>query len=79
MSLNEKDINSDAWCGVCGSTQICMPFRAKPCGHIFCYYCIQSQVQEAQDQEEDTGEETHAKCTKCGQPVTEIEPFNLLV
>jgi hypothetical protein len=40
ITLDEKDINSDGWCGICGATQICMPYRAMPCQHIFCYYCI---------------------------------------
>jgi hypothetical protein len=53
ITLDEKDINSDSWCGICGSTQICMPYRSKECHNIYCYYCLLSKMQEAQDQSED--------------------------
>jgi hypothetical protein len=46
ITLDEKDINGDSWCGICGSTQVCMPFRVKGCHHIYCYYCIKAEMQE---------------------------------
>lgn len=59
ISLDDKDINSDLWCGICGTTQICMPFRATECKHIFCYYCIKTHLEDAED------DENGAKCPKC--------------
>lgn len=26
VTLDETEINSDYWCGICGTTQICMPY-----------------------------------------------------
>ncbi len=40
ITLDEKDINGDNWCGICGATQVCMPYKVKECSHIYCYYCI---------------------------------------
>ena len=67
ITLDEKDINSDNWCGICGSTQICMPYQSVTCHHIYCYYCIQKKMQEAGE-----FEGTHWKCMKCEQEVTAI-------
>jgi hypothetical protein len=73
ITLDEKDINSDNWCGICGATQICMPFQVvKDCNHIYCYYCIKNKMQECEEEEEPY------KCAKCGLPVEEIEPYNLV-
>ena len=69
MTLDEKDINADAWCGICGATQVCMPFRSKQCHHIYCYYCIQSKLEEEDDQP--------WKCVKCSKPVESIEAYQL--
>jgi hypothetical protein len=49
ITLDEKDINGDSWCGICGATQVCMPYKAKECGHIYCYYCIKAAMQEADE------------------------------
>ena len=56
MTLNENEINSDGWCGICGTTQICMPYVTQECKHIFCYYCIQRERQK---------NEEGLKCPKC--------------
>jgi|LauGreDrversion4_2_1035121.scaffolds.fasta_scaffold35410_2 peroxin-2 len=60
ITLDEKDINGDSWCGICGSTHVCMPYKTKDCGHLFCYYCIKSVMQEAEE------EDDVCKCKKCG-------------
>ena len=33
-------------CAICGTTNICMPYQALPCKCVFCYYCLQSKLQE---------------------------------
>ena len=47
-SSNEK---TGMLCMVCGTTQICMPYRAVPCKCVYCYYCIQSKMQEAEGED----------------------------
>ena len=69
ITLDQGDINSDNWCGVCGATQLCMPYRSKQCGHTFCYYCVRSEMLKHED------DDTMWKCVKCGIDVKEIEPL----
>lgn len=76
ITLDEKDINSDSWCAICGSTQICMPYRAKECQHIYCYYCVTAKIQEREEEED--GQDDQWKCVKCGSQVTLIEPYTLI-
>ena len=72
ITLDEKDINGDSWCGICGATQVCMPYKALPCSHTFCYYCIKAAMQEAEETDQP------CKCKKCSQEVTQIAPYSLI-
>lgn len=78
ITLDEKEIGSDSWCGICGTTQICMPYRSKQCQHLYCYYCIQSKLQEVNDGDEGSSSSEKWKCIKCRMPVESIEPYTLI-
>jgi len=60
-TLDEGEMSSDSLCPSCSSTQICMPFTAKPCLHVYCYYCVALLLNNKHN------------CLKCGERIREIE------
>ena len=64
-------------CMVCGTTQIVMPYRAEPCKCVYCYFCIQSKMQEAQNKDIEDEAAKQVKCLKCGKLVDSIEKYDL--
>ncbi len=32
-------------CPICASTDVLLPFRALPCQHVFCYYCLRANCE----------------------------------
>lgn len=51
-------------CPVCGIAPPSMPFRALPCGHIYCYYCIASCLLDEEN-----------VCERCGSKISGLERF----
>ncbi|GAB4816936.1 hypothetical protein N2152v2_003982 [Parachlorella kessleri] len=35
----------DTPCGICNTPHILSPWAARPCGHLFCYYCLRSHCE----------------------------------
>ena len=64
-------------CMVCGATQICMPYRAIPCKCVYCYFCIQSKMQEAQNRDIEDESDKKVNCLKCGKTVESIGKYDL--
>lgn len=58
-------------CVICNGTEITVPFRAEPCGHIFDYYCLYTQLQEAIRLREDF------PCPVCSVPVTAMRRWRV--
>ena len=58
-------------CAICNGTEITVPFRAEPCGHIFDYYCLYTQLQEAIRLREDF------PCPVCSAPVTAMRRWRV--
>eukprot|EP00899_Mesostigma_viride_P008302 jgi/Mesvir1/17473/Mv08747-RA.1 len=46
-SSGTADDDKNTPCGICNSKPILVPFRALPCQHLFCYYCLRSNCQAA--------------------------------
>jgi len=40
-SSSNRDIGN---CGICGTSEMLVPYRAEPCGDIFCYYCLRGHT-----------------------------------
>lgn len=48
------------------------------CGHVYCYLCLQEQLQNAADRKSlnsDEGEVDPPLCQACFQPMTSCTPF----
>lgn len=58
-------------CVICNGAEITVPFRADPCGHIFDYYCLYTQLQEAIRLREDF------PCPVCSVPVTAMRRWRV--
>lgn len=43
--VQEPVLHSTGPCPVCGTDDILLPFCASPCGHVYCYYCLQANCQ----------------------------------
>jgi peroxin-2 len=39
-SLENFSRQEDSTCGICGTNDILVPYKADPCGDLFCYYCL---------------------------------------
>jgi endogenous inhibitor of DNA gyrase (YacG/DUF329 family) len=51
-------------CPICGDDPIQVPYCSTSCGHVFCYYCIQSTL---------ITESSHQiSCTLCGENINRI-------
>ena len=72
-SMQSDSAGDDSLCTVCGTTAICMPYRAMPCRCVFCYYCIQSTLQSGEKGQK-------VPCPKCTRPVTDgLQKYDLTV
>uniref|UniRef100_A0A061QNC2 RING-type E3 ubiquitin transferase (cysteine targeting) n=1 Tax=Tetraselmis sp. GSL018 TaxID=582737 RepID=A0A061QNC2_9CHLO len=54
---------TDEGCAVCGAEEILTPFRALPCGHVFCYYCLRARTES----------DPRYCCPLCGSRVEALE------
>ncbi len=52
-------------CPVCSLSPITVPYRAEPCGHLFCYYCLAGSR---------TADRNY-RCARCDQTVTSQHPL----
>jgi len=34
----------DSTCGICGTSDMLVPYKAEPCGDVFCYYCLRGHT-----------------------------------
>jgi hypothetical protein len=66
-----------AGCPVCGDTPR-QPYRAQPCGHVYCYYCLAgnrlAEAQELQRGAQSLQASNRYSCPACDQRVTEHVP-----
>ncbi|KAI5060359.1 hypothetical protein GOP47_0024779 [Adiantum capillus-veneris] len=52
-------------CVVCTAKPITIPYIARPCGHLYCYYCLSSRCSAYRS----------FQCAYCNQEVTSMERF----
>jgi len=60
----KADASNKSSCSICRAVDASIPYRASPCGHIFCYVCLRMAVLDSEEYQ----------CHQCGRFVESSSP-----